>query len=92
MESPEDKYSRLEQMIADTGETWDLSPSDKAALQWILGVVNDLANQLAHHQEMSDAYIVVAAGGRVHDCPPKEIESPYDRRRAEWNKRNQPRS
>ena len=35
-ESFDEQLSRVEQMIADDGETWDLSPNDKAALKALL--------------------------------------------------------
>lgn len=33
-ESSEDKLSRLEQMVADKADTWDLSANDKEAIAW----------------------------------------------------------
>lgn len=41
MESPEDKYRRVQL------QTWDLSEDDKAALLHVLGLVSSLANTLA---------------------------------------------
>lgn len=50
MESPEDKYSRVQAMISDDGGTWDLSPNDKAALRHVLGMVNSLADVVAQYE------------------------------------------
>jgi hypothetical protein len=36
METPEDMLHRVEQMIADDGGTWDLSPNDKTALRHVM--------------------------------------------------------
>ena len=47
MESSTEKYSRVCQMILDDGTTWDLSPNDKEALRYILGLVNAMADSLA---------------------------------------------
>ena len=47
MENASDKYGRVQQMILDDGGTWDLSPKDKAALRYVLGLVNSLADDLA---------------------------------------------
>jgi len=38
MESNTDKLSRVRQMIKDDGQTWDLSPNDKAALEYVLSM------------------------------------------------------
>jgi len=35
-ESPEDKFDRVQMMINDDGTTWDLSPKDKDALEFVL--------------------------------------------------------
>lgn len=40
-------YSRIQQMILDDGKTWDLSPKDKEALHFVLGLVNSMASELA---------------------------------------------
>ena len=38
-QSPEDCISRVEKMVADNGQTWDLSPNDKEALWDVLGLI-----------------------------------------------------
>lgn len=53
MENPEEKYSRVQQMILDKGQTWDLSPNDQDALRHVLGLVNVLAGQLAIMQGLT---------------------------------------
>lgn len=40
-----DEQSRLEQMLIDTGDTWDLSPNDKKAIQWALDRIAELEAQ-----------------------------------------------
>ena len=49
-ESAQDKYSRVQQMLLDDGETWDLSPNDKEALRHVLGLVNILADEVAKYE------------------------------------------
>lgn len=47
-QSPEDCISRVEQMVADNGQTWDLSPNDKEALRYVLSrieTVDDLTER-----------------------------------------------
>ena len=46
-ETGSEKYSRVQQMILDKGDTWDLSPNDVDALRHVLGMVNVLADRLA---------------------------------------------
>lgn len=48
-ESPNDRYSRVQQMIVSEHETWDLSPNDVAALRHVLGMVNWLADELSQY-------------------------------------------
>ena len=43
----DDHHARVRSMILDDGETWDLSPNDKAALRHVLGLVNSLAGDLS---------------------------------------------
>jgi hypothetical protein len=57
MESPEDKYSRVQQMILDEGNTWDLSPNDKAALRHVLGLVNSMADEIADATGQAVGYV-----------------------------------
>jgi hypothetical protein len=44
-ESSEEKVSRVEQMILDDGDTWDLSPNDKDALRHVLSRIKVLQHE-----------------------------------------------
>ncbi len=46
-ETPDEMYSRVQRMVLDEGLTWDLSPNDRKALLFILGLVNVLADEMA---------------------------------------------
>lgn len=67
-ESGQNHYNRVQQMILDEGQTWDLSPNDKAALRHVLGMVNVLADRLAAYMggtvgnALSRAHAVVEKG------------------------------
>ena len=66
-ESPDEKYSRLQTMISDKGDTWDLSPNDKAALRHILGLVNALADDLARYTGGTCADVIRKYGELVEE-------------------------
>jgi hypothetical protein len=72
MESPEDKYSRVQQMILDKGDTWDLSQNDKAALRHVLGLVNSMADDLAEATGLTCGEIVRHHGKAVEAMQRKE--------------------
>jgi hypothetical protein len=48
-QTSEEMHSRVVQMILDDGSTWDLSPNDKDALHYVIGLVDVLARKLADH-------------------------------------------
>lgn len=52
------EYSRVQAMILDDGQTWDLSVNDKNALRHILGLVNSLAGELADYTGLPVGTIV----------------------------------
>jgi hypothetical protein len=64
-ESPLDKYTRVQQMILDDGQTWDLSPNDKAALRHVLGLVNLMADELAMRDGTSVPVVIGQWGNHV---------------------------
>lgn len=65
-ESPSDMYSRVQEMVRDNGETWDLSDNDKHALRHVLGLVNLMAEGLAEREETPAAEILRLVGQRVY--------------------------
>ena len=65
MESPEDKYRRVQQMILDNGDTWDLSPNDQAALRHVLGLVNSMADEIAGATGLTVGYVIRRHGRLV---------------------------
>ncbi len=62
-------------MILDDGETWDLSPKDKAALRHVLGLVNSMANDLAEATGLPVSDIIQHHGKAVHSAQ-KSAERP----------------
>jgi len=74
METREDKYSRVQQMILDEGDTWDLSPNDKAALRHVLGLVNSMADDLAEATGLTCGEIVRHHGKRVEAMQRQETD------------------
>lgn len=50
-QSTEDKISRLRAMVADNGQTWDLSENDKSAIQAALKIID-------RHQQSPSAWFV----------------------------------
>lgn len=38
--TPADKLDRVRTMVHDNGDTWDLSPNDKAALRHVLSMLD----------------------------------------------------
>lgn len=58
-------YSRVKSMVLDDGGKWDLSPSDKAALRHVLGLVVLLAENIAEHTGVSIGDIIEVYGARV---------------------------
>lgn len=47
MQTADDKYRRVQQIVVDEGGTWDLSKNDKDALRYVLSLVNSLAETVA---------------------------------------------
>ena len=65
MESPEDKYSRVQQMVLEDGDTWDLSPNDKAALRHVLNLVTSMADEIAGATGQTVEYVMRRHGKLV---------------------------
>lgn len=68
MESPSEKYSRVQQMIVDDGGTWDLSLNDKAALRYVLGLVNSLADEIADRSGYPIPQVIAQHAKIVESC------------------------
>ncbi len=66
MQSPSDKYSRVQQMILDDGQTWDLSQNDKDALRHVLGMINSMASDLADATGLSIPAVIRHHQQSVH--------------------------
>lgn len=63
-----EKYSRVQQMILDDGKTWDLSPNDKKALRFVLGLVNSMACDLASRTGLSVPVVIEQHGKLVESA------------------------
>jgi hypothetical protein len=49
---------RVEAMSTDSGQTWDLSRNDQAALRHVLGLIESLAADIAELNQMLPSEII----------------------------------
>jgi hypothetical protein len=75
-EDPDEKLSRVKMMVKDRGETWDLSPNDKAALRHVLGMVNWMAEALTEYWSDTFENVIERVGCNVERLQNRKEDPP----------------
>jgi hypothetical protein len=81
-EDPDEKLSRVKMMVKDRGETWDLSPNDKAALRHVLGMVNWMAEALTEYWSDTFENVIERVGGNVERLQNRKEDPPRGGKRS----------
>lgn len=66
--TPSDKLGRVRTMLADDGDTWDLSKKDKAALRHVLGMIDAMASSIMNYTGKPVTEVICIYGERAERC------------------------
>ncbi len=82
-ETGEEKLSRVCQMIADTGQTWDLSWRDKQAIHHALSLIDHFALAVARETKQPISEVIGRANRDIDMRTNERVLSAYSERSEE---------